>query len=69
MIYPQTKMSRICQTMVAKKLGKAQHNNIKSGDSDYDCPNENNTDEVVSSNNKLHNQTEDNEQISQQQNV
>lgn len=53
----------------AKKIIKAQHNNIKSGDSDYDCPNENNTGEVVSSNNKLHNQTEDNEQISQQQNV
>lgn len=53
----------------AKKIIKAQHNNIKSDDSDYDCPNENNTDEVVPSNNKVHNQTEDNEQISQQQNV
>ena len=53
----------------AKKIIKAQHNNIKSGDSDYDYPNENNTDEVVPSNNKVHNQTEDNEQISQQQNV
>lgn len=52
----------------AKKIIKAQHNNIKSGDSDYDCPNENNTDEVVPSN-KVSNLTEDNEQISQQQNV